>query len=196
MKYIILLILSISVGQSTTVKHLSVDNESSRIIWRGNKSTGAYHKGSINLIRGQIKLIDNNIIGGNILMDMTSITCNDIKDSSSNQSLVGHLKGEDFFSVEHFPNASLTLLEFNQSDDNINDYLVAGELTILDQTHPVEFTCSISISSDGAKADGIISVDRSIYGIKYKSKTWYKDLGDRFIEDTFYIYFSLIALPD
>ena len=53
----------------------------------------------------------------------------------------------------------------------------------------------INFVENGAKAEGKIAIDRSLYGIKYKSKSWYTDLGDNFINDIFYLYFSLIALP-
>ena len=46
-----------------------------------------------------------------------------------------------------------------------------------------------------AVATGKIDIDRAKYNIKYKSKTWYPDLGDRFINDIFELYFNLIALP-
>ena len=48
-----------------------------------------------------------------------------------------------------------------------------------------------SISS--FKAEGVIPIDRALYGVKYKSKTWYKNIGDHFIDDIFYLYFNVTS---
>ncbi len=44
-------------------------------------------------------------MAGNFVVDMTSITNNDLKDEGYNQKLVGHLKSDDFFGVEKYPTA-------------------------------------------------------------------------------------------
>ena len=177
--------------------NLLINNQLSKIMWKGAKSTGSYHTGLINVSEGHIQAHKDSLISGLIIIDMSSMTCNDIKEEGSNNALVNHLKGEDFFSVDDFPTATLKLLKAHQlNDTTLNNYSIIADLTILGQTHPVEFLCSINFNDSGAKADGTIAVDRAMYGIKYKSKTWYADLGDRFIEDIFYIYFSLIAFSD
>ena len=177
--------------------NLLIDNELSKIMWKGEKSTGSYHTGLINLSEGHIKVSQDSLISGLIIIDMPSMTCNDIEEEGSNNALVNHLKGEDFFAVDNFPTATLKLLKAHKlNDTTMNNYSIIADLTILGQTHPVEFLCSINLNDSGAKADGTIAVDRAMYGIKYKSKTWYADLGDRFINDIFYIYFSLISFSN
>ena len=43
------------------------------------------------------------------------------------------------------------------------------------------------------KAEGVIPINRALYGVKYKSKTWYKNIGDHFIDDIFYLYFNVTS---
>ena len=187
----ILIILLISTALPTVIFEISQDK--SMIKWKGSKSTGSYHDGNILIENGIINVDENTILNGEIIINMNSITCTDIEDENSNQYLVEHLKNDDFFSVSKFPIASLKII--NTKHKKNNDYLITADLTIKDQTHAVNFIANIKFNKDGAVATGKIDIDRSKYNIKYKSKTWYDDLGDRFINDIFELYFNLIALP-
>ena len=122
---------------------------------------------------------------------MNSIVCTDIKNESSNSYLVKHLKNDDFFSTDKFPTANLIII--NVKDEGDNKYKVIGDLTIKNQTHPIEFVANISFDNNVGLATGKIEIDRSKYGIKYKSISWFPDIGDRFINDIFELFFNLKA---
>ena len=177
--------------------HLKINTEKSNIKWEASKSNGSSHYGNIQMSSGGVRLDKNQIIGANFIIDMNSIVCTDIKDTSSNQYLISHLKNEDFFDTALFPEASMNIITVKKiNDTNIDNYLITADLTILNQTHLIEFLSSIIIKKGIAMAEGKISINRAQYGIKYKSKSWFKDLGDRFINDIFYLYFSLVAMED
>lgn len=177
--------------------YLKINTEKSNIKWEASKSNGSSHYGNIQMSSGGVKLDKNQIIGANFIIDMNSIVCTDIKDTSSNQYLISHLKNEDFFDTALFPEASMNIITVKKiNNTNIDNYLITADLTILNQTHPIEFLSSIIIKKGIAMAEGKISINRAQYGIKYKSKSWFKDLGDRFINDIFYLYFSLVAMED
>ena len=189
MKIIYIVLLSIIIPSTV----FEILKEESTIQWKGTKSTGSYHDGLINIDNGFVNIEQNNIIAGKIIIDMNSITCTDIEDPNSNKYLVEHLKNDDFFSVAEFP---LSILEFNKiTHIKHDDYSIIGELTIKNQTYPIEFIANIKIHKNTAVASGSIEINRAQYGIKYKSKTWHQDLGDRFINDIFELYFNLIAKP-
>lgn len=200
-KIILLLIISILIPSSENIE-LNVMNDiqtydiiksKSTIRWKGSKSTGSYHDGNISVENGMVNISENNILNGEIIINMSSIICTDIEDENSNQYLVEHLKNEDFFSVSEFPFASLKIIKLQHKEEN--NYLITADLTIKDQTHPIDFIANITINKDAALATGKIDIDRSKYNIKYKSKSWYPDLGDHFINDIFELYFNLVALP-
>ena len=177
--------------------YLKINTEKSNIKWEASKSNGSSHYGNIQMSSGGVKLDKNQIIGANFIIDMNSIVCTDIKDTSSNQYLISHLKNEDFFDTALFPEASMNIITVKKiNNTNIDNYLITADLTILNQTHPIEFLSSVIIKKGIAMAEGKISINRAQYGIKYKSKSWFKDLGDRFINDIFYLYFSLVAMED
>ena len=196
-KIILLLIISILLPSSESVElniqTYDIIKSKSTIRWKGSKSTGSYHDGNILIENGMVNISKNNILNGEIIINMNSITCTDIENKNSNQYLVEHLKNEDFFSVSEFPFASLKIINLQHKEKN--NYLIKADLTIKNQTHPVEFIANIQINKDAALATGKINIDRSKYDIKYKSKSWYPDLGDRFINDIFELYFNLVALP-
>tara|TARA_B100000700_G_scaffold38872_2_gene38865 strand:+ start:200 stop:778 length:579 start_codon:yes stop_codon:yes gene_type:complete len=172
---------------------LDISVQESNIKWKGSKSNGSYHDGLIFIKDGFVNIENNIIQTGEISIDMNSIICTDIKNVQSNQSLINHLKNDDFFSVETFPYSFLKINHVKHKQDN--DYFIKADLTIKDITHPIEFIANIQITPDGAMASGTMIIDRAKYEIKYKSKTWYENLGDRFINDNFDLHFTLLAIP-
>ena len=91
-------------SQSTII---SIDTNESNIKWMAKKVTGE-HEGNINLIEGSLEMDGDKISGGNFSVDMTSISCTDLTGEYKGK-LEGHLKSDDFFSVDKFPKASLII---------------------------------------------------------------------------------------
>jgi hypothetical protein len=68
--------------------------------------------------------------------------------------------------------------------------LVSGELTIKTFTHPVEF--EMLNSNDGWKANLVF--DRSKYEVKFRSGTFFENLGDKLIYDDIELAINLKTL--
>jgi len=68
--------------------------------------------------------------------------------------------------------------------------LVSGELTIKTVTHPVEF--EMLNSSNGWKANLVF--DRSKYEVKFRSGTFFENLGDKLIYDDIELAINLKTL--
>ena len=192
-------VMSLTLSGEDSSHHINkmmIDNNQSQVRWKAIKSSGSSHDGIIKIKTGEVYVRDedNSLVTGKIIIDMVSITCTDIEDESSNYSLVTHLKSNDFFNVDTFTTAELVISNTESIHDEKDSYLINGTLTIMDSTHPIQFKALIaSLDSLSVKAAGVIPVDRVKYGIKYKSKTWHKDLGDHFIDDIFYISFNVVA---
>ena len=91
------LTLSFLISFSQTTK--KIDLKKSNIEWLGQKVTGE-HFGTIKLKSGEIILSkENEIIGGEFVVDMSTIECTDLS-GNAKQSIESHLKDEDFFDVE------------------------------------------------------------------------------------------------
>ena len=124
-------------------------------------------------------------------MDMTSIVNEDISNESMNERLVGHLKSDDFFSVEKHPVSTLVIKEVKHKAGNT--HLFTGDLIIKGITHPVTFDAEVVIDGDKLRAKGKMEVDRTLYDIKFRSGKFFSDLGDNLIYDTFTLDFDVVA---
>ncbi|MBN2424062.1 MAG: YceI family protein [Calditrichaceae bacterium] len=171
----------------------TVNNDESKIEWIGRKVTGQ-HNGTINLKNGTLQFEGDKLIGGKFEIDMTSMVNLDIEDESYKAKLIGHLKSDDFFSVDKYPVAIFTITHIQKNENTKgHNYFIRGDLTIKGTTHPVEFPAKIGYSKNKITASASITVDRSKYDVRYGSGSFFKGLGDNLIYDDFNLNVSLIA---
>ncbi len=199
MKKLVVLILGVMVsaslafasdneGKSTIYE---IDAKESKVFWTGSKITGSSHTGYISIDNGTMDVHRKNILGGHLYIDMNSIVVTDLKDEKSNKKLVGHLKNDDFFSVDKFPNAKFEISSIDKTDGA--DYKVTGNLTIKGIVNEISFPAKINVSNGMVTAYGTAMVDRTKWDIKYGSGSFFDGLGDRTINDEFEIKFELFA---
>ena len=171
------IILSISAQETT----MTIDTETSSLNWIGKKITNSQHNGSLKFISGDLtmctdkKTLKTHVCKGNFIVDMTTLLVEDLT-GSSKQKLEGHLKSDDFFSVDKHQKAFLSI---NSSETIESGFSVKGSLTIKNITHPVEF--ELNRNAGGFTAYMIF--DRSKYNVKYNSGSFFENLGDRLILD-------------
>ncbi|MEL7587867.1 MAG: YceI family protein [Prolixibacteraceae bacterium] len=181
-----LVAMSLVVGGNVSAKELKADTEKTQITWLGKKVTGQ-HNGTIKLKSGTMTVEENAIVSGKFVIDMTSLENVDIADSESNQKLVGHLKSDDFFGVDKYPEATLAITE--KAEFTGDQAHVKGDLTIKGTTHPVEF----HVTRDGQVYTTKVTVNRAKYNVRYGSKSFFNDLGDKVIYDDFEIGVKLVT---
>lgn len=155
----------------------------SNIDWVGKKVTGT-HNGTIALKRGELTLIDGQLIAGTFVIDTRSIKIIDITDPVVNAQFAGHLASDDFFSIDQFPEAYFDVVS---TDGNH----IEGNLTIKDITHPAGFDIHIILEDDKLTATGKIVIDRTKYGIKFRSGSFFQNLGDTLIHNDFQLNITL-----
>ena len=182
--YLLAIVLTIScLGLFAQIQ--KVNTEKSSINWLGKK-IGGQHEGLISLKSGELVEKDGGIVSGSFIIDMTSITCTDLEDEGYNEKLVGHLKSDDFFGIETFPTATLTVLKATKNLKG--KATVTGELTIKGKTESISFDIVKNESTYAAK----IEIDRSKYAIKYGSTSFFDSLGDKAIDDIFILNIKLL----
>jgi len=167
-----------------------VDTEKSSIEWIGRKVTGQ-HNGVIKLAGGELAVAGNTVKAGTVTIDMNSITVLDLEGNSKDK-LTGHLKSEDFFSVEKNPTSKFQITKVSAaSADRIN---VTGNLTIKGITKSLTFPATVKKQGDVvvAVAKGV-KVNRAQYDIRYGSNSFFGDLGNKAIDDDFELAFNLVA---
>ena len=171
-----------------------VQPQLSTLGWVGKKVTGQ-HNGTVQFKDGDVLVRGNQIVGGTFTVDMNSLKVEDIKDQDSNGKLVGHLRSDDFFSIEKNPTATfkITSLTPLKGDAKGNNATVTGDLTIKGNTQKISFPAKVGVKNGRAAASGVATVDRTKFDIKYGSKSFFESIGDKAIMDDFTLSFNVIA---
>lgn len=165
----------------------------SNIDWTGRKVTGA-HNGTIGIKSGELVLQNGKLTGGNFVADVTSIRILDVTDPATNAQFWGHLASDDFFSLDQYPEATFVITNVAAKENNAYD--ITGDLTIKGITHEVKFKAVLNNNSDSLTATGRITIDRTWYGIKFRSGNFFTNLGDTLIYNDFDLDVTLTATAD
>ncbi len=168
----------------------SIDTSQTKVKWLGRKVTGA-HWGYVRVKQGELKFRGSDLVGGNFVMDMTSIDVGDIKKPENNKNLVDHLRSDDFFAVNTYKTATLKIKNARIGKGGAFD--ISADLTVKGITKPVFFQAMLDPFENGVKGLAKIKFNRTQYGVKYKSSSFFKNLGDRVIHDDVEIDVSLVA---
>lgn len=91
-------------------QNLNQFTSQSNIRWYGEELTGVTHFGNLSFKEAQIKIQDGVISSGKFVVDMTSLTVEDLS-GVGKAKLTAHLKSDDFFSTEKHPEALLTITQ-------------------------------------------------------------------------------------
>ena len=175
------LVLALVILLSSNVlfaQKLEVNTKKSSVEWLGKK-IGGQHEGTIQVKSGSFELKNDKIVAGNFVVDMTSITNTDLEDKGYNQKLVGHLKSDDFFGVEKFPEANFTITKSSKFSDG--KATVTGNVTIKGKTEMRTF----DVVKTGNEYTAKIDIDRSKFDVRYGSNSFFDNLGDKAIADVF-----------
>jgi len=142
------------------------------------KSEASSHDGTVKVKSGDMIMKGNNLVGGNFVLDMTSISSTDLT-GEYQQKLNGHLKNGDFFEVEKFPTASFKITSVKKNSDKIYNSLVTGNLTVKGKTNTITFPAKIAYSKGVVSlVSDKFSFDRQKFDVAYKST-----MQDVFVKD-------------
>ena len=195
--------------EDTTTENVSnlggtyaIDAQNSQIRWWGSKPTGV-HNGTVPVSSGAITVADGNITGGTIEIDMNNITVLDLE-GENKMKLEAHLKGKDpgkendFFNVDKYPKATYVVNSASRlENDPDGTHMINGTLTIKDISKPVNFKANVTITNEKLTAETPeFSIDRTEYDIRFKSRKFFNNLQDDFVNDEFKLKISLNAVKE
>lgn len=166
-----------SVSAFAKVEKVEVDTTASKLTYLGKKVTGQ-HSGEVKISKGSLSFDKNALKGGEIVVDMTTISNTDITDAEYVKKFIGHITGDDFFSTEKFKTATLVVKSVKKGK-TADTYTVTADLTIKGKTAPVTFEATATKEKANAK----LVFDRTKYDIKYGSGKFFQGLGDKMIYD-------------
>jgi len=154
-------------------QNLHLKTDKSTLKWTGKQITTKTHFGSLKFKSGNI-IFENGIISsGKFLVDMTSLLVEDLQ-GNYKQKLEGHLKSDDFFSVEKFNESSLTILSSSKNDSGLD---VNGSLTIKGIALPIKFKLEdLEMDQEEVRWKGVLTFDRSKYNVRFVQEVFFKIL--------------------
>ena len=161
----------------TQAQSLTADTAQSNIRWYGEELTGKTHFGDLKFKSGQIEVQDGVITSGTFVVDMSSLSVEDLS-GGGKARLEGHLKSDDFFSVDKHSQATLKITQKAKVEGDVQN--LNGELTIKDIQHPIDFTMTLGANNSAVAQ---LTFDRSKYNVRFRSGSFFENLGDKLILD-------------
>lgn len=156
--------------------------QNSKISYVGRKVTGE-HSGTLTFKSGSLKFDGDKIVSGEFVADMNSLTSTDITDPDYNAKYVTHMKSADFFDTQKHAESKLVIKSSKKTDKGL---AVEGELTMLGVTKPVSFVVADMKKTDKEfSGKSKMTLDRTQWGLKYGSSSFFKGLGDKAINNEF-----------
>jgi hypothetical protein len=152
----------------------TIDAPRCELKWTGFKPTTS-HFGIVPIGSGTIYVDGDLITGGTVEIKMSELEVHDLE-GQKKIDLENHLKGTEageedhFFNVQKYPTATFTVLNSVKLE---NDPL---------GTHQINGNLMSSGVAMKAVAEPFV-IDRSKWDVRYKSKSFYADLNDKFIKD-------------
>lgn len=184
------LVPSLAFSQSVT---LELDTTTSMLQWSGTRRVGGGHSGQLKFSSGRVVLTDGKPASGEILVDMKSITNDDLTSAEMKQKLTGHLKSADFFDVEKYPHANLKI--DGSEALGAGAYNIRGTLTIKGKSQAVVIKAQESVSKDLRVVSAAFAFDRTTYDVRYGSDKFFQSLGDKIINDEVQLKTNLFLKP-
>ncbi|RNC84156.1 MAG: YceI family protein [Winogradskyella sp.] len=174
---IIVLCIANGFSQSKTI-----NTKKSSINWTGKAAFNAYSlTGTLNVKNGSITIDNDSITSLNIIIDMKSL-------DHENGDLKKHLRSKDFFEVNTYKEASYSISEPVQI--NNGKAIITGKMKIKDIEKDETFI--VALNNDYSELTFNISMDRTLYGVKFNSPSFFKKMKENAIADEFKLKGSLV----
>lgn len=200
----------------TDASVLTINTADSKVLWVGTKPTGQ-HNGTIDIEKGSLKTKNGEIVGGEIVIDLTTTSVEDLE-GEYKQKLEGHLASADFFDVENHPKATFTITKVTkleeettmakagvdtEGSEEANEFKVenpthevSGNLTLRGTTKNIAFPAKVTKKDGNVMAEARFNIDRTNWNVNHMEESSAVAAGkDKFIHNTVNVGFDITATP-
>jgi polyisoprenoid-binding protein YceI len=180
---------------TAAVATYKVQPQLSTLGWEGKAVTHG-HNGTMQFTGGDLTVRNNQVVGGTVTVDMKTMKATDITDAENHAKFVGHMSSDDFFGVEKNPTATFKITSVAPiagAKADADNATITGDMTIKGVTQKVSFPAKVGVKNGVAAATGKATIDRTKFGLKYGSKSFFDSIGDKAINDDFMLTFNVIA---
>ena len=175
MKNHVIIFLLLMVTGAVSAQDYNLNTTKSTLNWTGKAAFNAYSlTGTLKAKSGSAHIENDSIKSLNIIIDMKSL-------DHENRDLKKHLRGKDFFEVKTYTEATFTVSQPVQIKNGSAE--VTGQLKIKDVIKTETFT--VNLNDDYSLLSFDIYVDRTKYGVKFNSPSFFKKMKENAIADEF-----------
>jgi polyisoprenoid-binding protein YceI len=192
-------------------KKYSIDTKQSAVIWKGSMLFGVWEgtalrgdgsaTGDVDLLKGELLIENRQLVGGAVEVDMNTI-------ERKYDHPGPHNKLPDFFDVKKFPVSTFAITKVETVNDGkvtgngnmtieaVATIKVTGNLTIEGITKAVTFPAEMHFKDgmDGTVVmNGTLIIDRTDWGIDYRSEKFFAQAGDMTISDEVKFFIKIVA---
>ena len=151
--------------------------------WLGKRTVGNRHTGTLKVAGGELKVKEGRLLSGKVILDMTSVSVNNMKDPGAKADLESHLKDSDFFDVKENPTGEFVFNEVLPSDTPDFNWVISGDLMLKKKTNHVNIPVKMTITDDELTAESAnFVINRTKWGINFQSGML-GTVKDKIIED-------------
>jgi polyisoprenoid-binding protein YceI len=147
---------------------IALTPENTAITFVGTKDDGK-HDGGFKALTGSLDVSGDTVAAVSVTAQTNSLW-------ADNPKLERHLKHRDFFEVEAHPELSFVSKRIEPASGGEATHTIAGDLTMLDQTHPIEVPATIEVSPDKVHLKSNFTIDRTQWGMDYRPEQVHKDV--------------------
>ncbi len=177
----------------------AIDLDESRLEWTG-RNPNSKHFGTVQLSKGEVT-VQNQKIAGRFTIDMHTIKNINLEGDELQPILEEHLKSDDFFFVELFPQATYEITQGNPISGNTNssttsspNYDIHGFLTLRGVSAELNFDTTLNVLPDGRlTAEAHLDFDRTRWNIIYGSSRFFEHLGMHLVFDLISIQLKILT---
>jgi polyisoprenoid-binding protein YceI len=189
-------VLSSGVPDKLATGKFLIDTGSSCVRWTGRNLLN-FHTGELRLAGGHVQVKGGKLMKGQFTIDMTSFFCSDLTDMGLNALLIRHLRSDDFFDVENYPQAEFTLSSASflaGATAGSANYRIRGDLKLRGITNPIQFPALVAEGTEGGfVAQAFLDLDRTLWGSVYGSGKFFARLGRHVVNDLIHLQLKIVT---
>jgi polyisoprenoid-binding protein YceI/rhodanese-related sulfurtransferase len=174
-----------------------VDPRDSVVHWIG-RSAGIRHWGRAPVSGGEMT-VEKGLFSGRFVVDMTRIQNTNLAGDPKQPTLIRHLKSDDFFFVDRFPEAVFDLegaTLYNPPEKTRPNFHVNGRLTLRGIQAPLSFDATANPGTDGGVlVEADLNLDRTDWGVIYGSSRFFQFLTYHLVYDLVGLEVRLVLVP-
>lgn len=170
----------------------AVVSSESTLQWEASRIVGSSHAGAVDLANGSLAVSDGQLIGGEFVIDMTTISETTMEEGQMKDRFLGHVASDDFFAVEDYPQSTFVITAVEPASGEAT-HMISGDLTIRGITHSIVFPATV-VTRDGViEAQAQFNIDRTKWDVVFDSGSVFTSLGEKAIKDEITYSVSIVA---